>query len=390
MKKIFFCLALASVAVSVSAATSAYSLSYPRNIRNAAPVASSQKSIDAVYQSASHDYQQGKLSADDIVELALYHKAAHPDLAAQLLKLTGSNGHPRSAAELGVIFAFTPEYAGRDADGVKLLEAAAKAGYKPANEYLGLYYFNHGDIDKAKACFDAAAPMEFGFGYTALGSMYLEGKGVREDGAKARENYRQAALKGYPRGAALYGFNLRTNNGGKLSYPDSFFWLYIAGDLGDDAARTTLYLSPRGEKRGNSETAKGALEALQWIAKVQTGKNIKNEPIYKDGFVPSLKEREKAAEAGDDWARFYLGSMNYNGEFLSQNYSRAIHYYEPIAANAKLPRAVLALVNERLAKMYREGHGTKANAEKAMQYARQAAKYGSLSAYQLVEGAIDK
>ena len=107
--------------------------------------------------------------------------------------------------------------------------------------------------------------------------------------------------------------------------------------------------------------------------------------LYKEGFLASLKAREKAAEQGDDWARFYLGSMNYNGEFLNQNYAQALRYYEPIAKDAKLPRAVLALVNERLATMYREGKGTKANPSKAAQYARTAAQYGSLPAYKIVE-----
>ncbi len=118
----------------------------------------------------------------------------------------------------------------------------------------------------------------------------------------------------------------------------------------------------------------------------QSGKKIQNEPIYKDGFLPSLKAREKAAEQGDDWARFYLGSMNYNGEFLNQNFAQALRYYEPIAKNAKLPNTVLALVNERLARIYREGKGTKADPAKAALYAKAAAAYGSLPAYKIVEG----
>ncbi|MDE6263949.1 MAG: hypothetical protein K2M11_02275 [Paramuribaculum sp.] len=184
----------------------------------------------------------------------------------------------------------------------------------------------------------------------------------------------------------LYGFNLRASAGGPISYPDSFFWLYIAGDLGDDAARTALFLPRRNENRGDSETAQKAITALQFIEAANSGKKIQNEPIYKDGFLPSLKAREKAAEQGDDWARYYLGSMNYNGDFLNQNYAQALRYYESIANNGKLPKAVLAVVHERLAKMYHEGKGVKANSSKAASHIRAAAKYGSLSSYKTVEG----
>ncbi len=340
---------------------------------------------DSIYESVKQLYTQGKISADSVAGLAKYHKQWSPTTAERCLKMVADKSK-RGAMELGVLYAFTPAFAAQASEGVKLLQEAAAAGNNDANCYLGLYCFNHGDYAGAKKYLDACRPMDYGVGYTALGSMYLAGNGVKEDLGKARENFRHAALKGYPRGMALYGFNLRASEAGKVSYPDSFFWLYMAGDLGDDAARTTLYLPRRNEYRGDSETAKDALTALQYIEMAQSGKKIQNEPIYKDGFLPSLKAREKAAEQGDDWARFYLGSMNYNGEFLNQNFAQALRYYEPIAKNAKLPDTVLALVNERLARIYREGKGTKADPAKAAQYAKAAAAYGSLPAYKIVEG----
>lgn len=339
---------------------------------------------NSTYESIRSRYVSGKISADSVINIALYHKGASPELAERYLTLVADR-NPRAMMELGVLYVFSPQYSKRVQDGIKLLQSSADAGYKEANEYLGLYYFNHKDYAKAATYLSAGTPLKNGVGYTALGSMYMMGKGVREDVAKARENYRQGALLGYPRGMALYGFNLRTNSGGHISYPDSFFWLYIAGDLGDDAARTTLYLPRLGENRGDSEVAEDATTALQFIELAQSGKKLKNEPVYKDGFLPSLKAREQAAEQGDDWARYYLGSMNYNGDFLNQNYTQVLHYYEPIVRNGKLPHNVLAVVHERLAKMYSEGKGTKVDREKAAQHLRKAAQYGSLSAYKTVE-----
>lgn len=279
MKK--FLLLISLMLISVSAPAADRSKRYINNANRIATVHANK--ADSIYKSVSQLYTSGKISTDSLVDLALYHKTWSPELAERCLKLaTGNN--PRSMTELGVIYAFSPEFKKQASAGVQILDAAAKAGYDEANGYLGLYFFNRKDYKKAKAYFDACRSMKEGFAYTALGSMYLEGKGVKEDLAKARECYRQAALKGYPRGMSLYGFNLRASAAGKISYPDSFFWLYMAGDLGDDAARTTLYLPRRNENRGDSETAAKAQEALQWIEQVQTGKKLKNEPLYKDGI----------------------------------------------------------------------------------------------------------
>ncbi|MDE6638085.1 MAG: sel1 repeat family protein, partial [Muribaculaceae bacterium] len=250
---------------------------------------------------------------------------------------------------------------------------------------LGLYYYNKNDFKKAKSYFDKCDPMQFGFGNMALGAMYLQGKGVKTDIPKAREYFRKSALQGYPRGASLYGHNLRASGGGPIDYPEAFFWLYIAGDLGDDSARATLGRPLNGESFGEGETAEDGELALYWISTVNSMQNMKNEPVYKDGFLKGLKAKEATAEKGDDWARFYLGSMNFNGDFLNQNFTQALHYYEPIAINAKLPRTLLAFVNSRLAYMYKEGKGTKANAAKAARYAKAAAQYGSLGGYKTTE-----
>ncbi|MDE6715590.1 MAG: hypothetical protein K2J74_03815 [Muribaculaceae bacterium] len=341
---------------------------------------------NTVFKSVSQDYKQGKISSDSVINIALYHKVWSPELAQKILNLISDT--PRGAMELGVIYAFTPEYSKQASEGVKLLQQAAKSGINDANAYLGLYYFNHGDYAKAKSYFDACNPLGYGFGYTAIGSMYMEGKGVKENIPAARDNYHKAALLGYPRGMALYGFNMRATAGGKVSYPESFFWLYIAGDLGDDAARATLGLSTRGEKRASGEVGEKAATALQFIQAVQA-KKIQNDPLYKEGFLPGLKIYEQSAEQGDDWARFYLGSMNYNDDFLNRNYAQALHYYEPIVQNAQLPKNVLATVNRRIAEIYTQGNGVTKNPEKAAYHNRMAAKLGNLTAYKIVEGISD-
>ncbi len=391
MKKTIILLSLIFAAVVAHADIKESLMSLIRNhaktsqTTQAKPFKLSQQKQDSIVNSISSLYSSGKISPDSVVSLALYHKTASPEVAERCLKTVAADNNLNAVTELGVLYALTPQFSNRASDGVKLLQAAANAGDNDANAYLGLYYYNRNDYKKAKAYFDKCNPMNFGFGNTALGGMYLQGKGVKTDGAKAREYFHQAALEGYARGASLYGHNLRASGGGPINYPEAFFWLYIAGDLGDDTARATLGRKLNGESFGEGEAAEDGQVALHWIYTVNSMQDMKNEPVYKDGFLPGLKAKEAAAEKGDDWARFYLGSLNYNDDFLNQNYAQAIRYYEPIAANAKLPDTVLALVNLRLADMYQNGRGTKANSAKATKYAKAAAKYGNLQAYKATE-----
>ncbi|MDE7409578.1 MAG: sel1 repeat family protein [Muribaculaceae bacterium] len=349
------------------------------------PFRMSQHKQDSIVKSVTSLYTQGKISADSVVSLALYHKTGSPEVAERCLKAVINEKNLRSVTELGALYALTPQFSNKAAEGIKLLQAAANAGDNDAYAYLGLYYYNHNDFKKAKAYFDKCNPMTYGFGNTALGGMYLQGKGVKTDIPKAREYFHKAALQGYARGTSLYGHNLRASGGGPIDYPEAFFWLYIAGDLGDDTARATLGRTLNGESFGEGEAAEDGELALYWISTVNSMQNMKNEPVYKDGFLPGLKAKEAAAEKGDDWARFYLGSMNFNGDFLNQNYARALNYYEPIAINGKLPATLLALVNSRLAYMYKNGKGIKTDAAKAARYAKAAAKYGSIGAYKMTE-----
>lgn len=392
MKKTLIILSLIFAAMSANADIKESLMTLLRNhaktsqtSKKSEPFKMSQHKQDSIVNFVTGLYSKGKISADSVVSIALYHKTASPEVSEKLLKTAVSEKNLRAITELGVLYALTPQFGSQTAEGEKLLQAAANAGYNDANAYLGLYYYNRNDFKKAKSYFDKCNPLEFGFGNMALGAMYLQGKGVKTDIPKAREYFHLSALQGYPRGASLYGHNLRASGGGPIDYPEAFFWIYIAGDLGDDTARATLGRTLNGESFGEGEAAEDGELALYWISTVNSMQNMKNDPLYKDGFLKGLKAKEAAAEKGDDWARFYLGSMNFNGDYLNQNYSQALRYYEAIAHDGKLPNTALALVNSRLAYMYKNGKGTKADAAKAARYAKAAAQYGSLGGYKTTE-----
>lgn len=343
---------------------------------------------DAIYESVSKAYSQGKISADSVVNLALYHKSWSPEAAARCLKLAADNGNTRAMTELGLLYTHYKTaylFPGHAAEGVKLLETAAQSGDSDAADYLGVYYQLNNNYKKALQYFDAGGHKNNAMASCIIGGMHEDGKGYKKSAVKACEYYREGALKGDANAASKYGYSLQRQWFGEVNLPDAFFWFYIAGDLGNDAARSNLWLPLRGERFGDDLHTMLARKSLELVEKGHEGQSFSGEPLYKNGFLAGLKDREKAAEQGDDWSRFYLGGMNYNGDFLNQNYERALYYYEPIAKNGTLPHSLLAVVYERLGEMYRNGKGTKANPAKAAHYTRLAAQYGSLPAYKIIE-----
>ena len=394
MKKTFILISLIFVSMAAHADIKESLMALLRNhakthqtstAKRSEPLKMSQRMQDSIVGSITSLYTSGKISADSVVSLALYHKTGSPAVTERCLKSIDPETNLRCTTELGALYALTPQFSSKSTEGLKLLQSAAAAGSNDANMYLGVYYYNHNDFKKAKTYLDKCGQIDSGIGNTALGGIYLQGKGVKTDIPKAREYFHKAALQGYPRGTSLYGHNLRASGGGPVDYPEAFFWLYIAGDLGDDTARATLGRTLTGESFGEGEAAEDGELALYWVSTVNGMQNMKNDPLYKDGFLKGLKEKEASAEKGDDWARLYLGSMNFNGDYLDQNYAQALRYYEPIARNGKLPKTLLALVNSRLAFMYKNGKGTKTDPDKAMRYAKAAASYGSAGAYKMIE-----
>ena len=353
-----------------------------------------QKKADALYESVRSAYAQGKLSADGVVDKALYHKVWDDELAARCLQLVADK-NDRAKAELGYLYTFYKtayKFPYKESEGVRMMEEAAKAGNKKASDYLGIYYNRKKDYATAWKYFNVSAPNNIPFALTVMGEMCEDGKGVKKDRAKAREYFRRVAELGDANGALKYGSALQRKWYGDVNMPDAFFWTYIAGDLGSDVARSNLQLPLRGERFGDDKNTAFVRNSFTltnaWNDKM--GHPIKDEPIYKEGFKAGIATRGVAAEKGDPWSLFYIGSMSYNDEFLDHKDEFISECYEPIIASGKLPKPALALVYERMAEIYRNGGtGVKKNAAKAAEYTRKAADYGSVAAYKIVENIPD-
>ena len=150
MKKLIMLISILALAVSVQAAGVKKSAQKryitPEEVHvTVSPAA--QKKADAIYESVRKEYSQGKLSADGVVDKALYHKVWDDELAAKCLQLVADKNN-RAKAELGYLYTYYKtryKFLDKTSEGVRLLEEAAKAGNKQASDYLGIYYNNQKD-----------------------------------------------------------------------------------------------------------------------------------------------------------------------------------------------------------------------------------------------------
>lgn len=360
----------------------------PQEVHVTVSPAARQKAND-LYDSVRSAYSQSKLSSDAVVQKALYHKTWSLELAARCLELVSANNYD-AMAELGHLYTYYKTaylFPNKQAEGVRLLETAAAHGVNKANDYLGIYYNGKNDNKKAWKYFNATGENHVPLALTLIGGMYEDGKGVKKDRPKAREYYKRAAELGDAAGAQKYGYALQRGWFGDVNMPDAFFWTYVGGDLGSDFARSNLMLPIRGERFGDdAQTAfmRNGM-TLADAYNEQYGEKLKAEPIYKQGYKQGLAARTKAAENGDEWSLFYLGSMSYNDEFLNHSGDFIVKCYEPIIAGGQLPDTALGLVYARLGDLYRKGDGVKADAAKANAYTQKAAQLGNLDAYKIVE-----
>ncbi|MDE6223489.1 MAG: SEL1-like repeat protein [Muribaculaceae bacterium] len=396
MKKFFAFVPVLALTVAAQAVSldSSFTLSVDNAHKTSqAVLQASQRKADGLYESVRKAYAAGRISADGVVIKAIYHKVWSPELAARCLRLVADK-NARAQAELGNLYTYYKTaylFPNKSAEGVRLLESAARSGNKDAADYLGIYYNSKKNYDMAMKYFAQASPDNNAQALTVMGEMYEKGHGYKKNLAKAQECYRRASAMGYAGGMSKYGLTLQRAWFGDVNMPDAFAWLYIAGDLGDDFARSNLMLPLRGERFGddtNTELTRRAF-ALTDAWNEKYGKPIQQTPLYIEGFKAGLKGHERDAESGDPWALFYIAGMSYNNEFLNRDDNLVYKCYDVLGRSNSLSAPLMAVVYERLADIYRNGRGVKANRAKADEYARMAAERGSLAAYKQVENIPD-
>eukprot|EP00960_Hanusia_phi_P005000 144101-Hanusia_phi.AAC.3 len=182
--------------------------------------------------------------------------------AAQLYALAAEQGHPEAARMLGTIF----EEHG-DADrAAQYYMKAVELGDVRSISLLGMMYEQAGSVDEAISLFTQAELARDGLAMASLGRIYLDGKGVPQDGKKAISYLEQAAAEKEIVAWTYLGRAYEQGKGVKQNYSSAFGFYKLAADAGEwnaQARLSFLYSKGLGVERNIEEAERWAMKAAE-------------------------------------------------------------------------------------------------------------------------------
>lgn len=196
--------------------------------------------------------------------------------------------------------------AGKYAEALPLLRAAAEAGKAEAQYYMGvcLLYGRGTETDAAEAVswYRKAAEQGYADAQNSLGYCYGTAAGVALNYAEAAKWYRKAAEQGQMYAQSNLGMYYYNGRGVAVDYAEAYQWFQRSADQGYAVAEDWLGICCE-NGRG---TEKDPGKAAEW---------------YK-----------KAAEQGNAWGQDHFGNMYEYGKGVKQDLSEAVKWYEKAAA----------------------------------------------------------
>jgi len=149
-----------------------------------------------------------------------------------------------------------------------------------------------------------------------IGSLYAEGKGVKQDYAQAAKWYRKAAKQGHRSAQSSLGYLYDVGKGVKQDYAQAAKWYRKAAEQGSPSAQNSLgylYDVGKGVKQDYSQAAKWYRKAAE-----QGHRSAQNNLGYlydvgkgvKQDYAQAAKWYQKAAEQGSSIAKSNLAGLN--------------------------------------------------------------------------------
>ena len=232
-------------------------------------------------------------------------------------------------------------------DAVRWYRRAAEQGYAPAQNNLGMCFYNGKGVPKDYGqavmwCRKAAEQGHANAQYN-LGFFYYNGKGVSIDYEQGVKWYRKAAEQGHTDAQYLLGKHLIKQsyyhgNGSKEDDKEAFLWFMKAAEKGHIKAQ--YYLGGFCYKYGYG-VAKNYTESIKWLlcsaehgdAQAQNALGDSYEwgrGVEKD-MTKAIKWYEKSAEQGNRSAVHTLAYMYLNGWGVPKDFDRAATYFVKLA-----------------------------------------------------------
>ena len=193
-------------------------------------------------------------------------------------------------------------------------------------------HFN--EIEKKAARRDAEAQFN-------LGVLYDDGKGVKQNYAKAAIWYQRAAEQGHAQAQVNLGISYYAGKGVKQNHAEAAIWYQRAAEQGHAQAQYNLgvlYDNGEGVKQNHAEAAiwyQRAAEQGHAQAQYNLGVSYDDGEGVEQNHAEAAIWYQRAAEQGYAQAQVNLGVSYDRGEGVAQNYSEAYIWFSlAFAGNA--------------------------------------------------------
>lgn len=194
-----------------------------------------------------------------------------------------------------------------------------------------------------------------------LGDCYQFGYGIPKNFKEAVRWYRLAAEDEHPQAQVELGYMYSVGRGVPQNYQEAFKWYDLAARQGHVFAQYDLgicYLKGHGVTR---DPAKG----MKWL------------------------EEATQFGAGDPAAMFYCGFLYYDGKYndisgIAKDYDKAFYYLSMALDSEDTPYELKGEIARKLSACYRFGRGVAPDERKADELTREAVKYGTPDAKELL------
>lgn len=208
---------------------------------------------------------------------------------------------------------------------------------------------------------DAAAQFE-------LGRDYEDGKGVRQDDAKAVEWFRKAAEQGNPQAQNSLGLMYADGRGVKRNKHEAVHWYRMAADSGLPEGFYNLAIS--------YFNAEGVNENLHLAFVYMSIAAAKGEP----DALHALPHIREALHDQLDEAKMELAERYEEGENVSQDYSAAAKIYQDVAETGSKSGDSHSAAEHKLCQFYAAGKGVHQDYAAAKSHCENATNEGDTSA----------
>lgn len=287
-----------------------------------------------------------------------------PKKSAKLLLMCSQKKHSGCLLNLGTkIINGEPPFEKNYAQGIELLEAAAKLGDEQA--IVNLAELSSIISERINLFKEDAEKGDMEAQYR-LAALYFRGDQIPQDYALAAQWHRKAADQGKEESQLTLAYMLETGMGVEKNLKESKHYYELAAAKGNPTAQHQLarmYItenaSPKDMLKAESLLKKAAGHGYSKSQGLLGGMYELGAPGIKKNKKESVKWYTLAAEAGEDVAQSRMGRMYYSGEYVTKDLKKAFELFREAAKQGN-DEAIFYL-----GIMYYNGDGTDKNVEAA-------------------------